>query len=288
MMLAAILFLWSLDGQSQAPKASASACGQALAVGMSPTASEICLGEEQVRLADKAEKGSPDRARHWEQAAEHYRRAVTLASSIETKARALNAIVEVHDAEHLNDFREMEQVLRELIALQPTDLSHAFRLARVQEDRGLIDAAEATLLAARYQQPDGIEPYRALAQFYARRATALHRLTESQKPPEPTSGPGERDKDGVYRVGGPVAPPQRLEGAVYPPEAMAAGIEGRVVAEVVVNEVGDVTEARVVRSVPLLDEEALRTVRNWHFRPTIVSGQAVPVRMTVTVNFTTR
>jgi len=46
-----------------------------------------------------------------------------------------------------------------------------------------------------------------------------------------------------------------------------------------------VTEARVVRSNPLLDEAALKAVREWRYDPTMVNGRAVPVRMTVTVNF---
>ena len=69
---------------------------------------------------------------------------------------------------------------------------------------------------------------------------------------------------------------------------MAAGVDGNVVAEIVINESGDVKDASVLRSVPMLDEAALKAVRNWHFAPTMVNGQAVPVRMTVTVTFTTR
>jgi TonB family protein len=38
----------------------------------------------------------------------------------------------------------------------------------------------------------------------------------------------------------------------------------------------------------MLDEAALTAVRRWHFTPTVVNGQAVPVRMTVTVNFANR
>lgn len=45
-------------------------------------------------------------------------------------------------------------------------------------------------------------------------------------------------------------------------------------------------DARIVRSIPLLDEAALEAVRKWEFEPTPVDGQAVPVRMNVTVNFT--
>jgi protein TonB len=43
-----------------------------------------------------------------------------------------------------------------------------------------------------------------------------------------------------------------------------------------------------MRSVPLLDDAALAAVRTWQYEPTLLNGQPVPVRMTVTVNFTTR
>jgi protein TonB len=92
----------------------------------------------------------------------------------------------------------------------------------------------------------------------------------------------------VYRVGGPVAAPLRLDVPKYPPDAVAAGITGAVLAEIVISESGNVTDAKVVRSIPLLDDAALQAVRNWHFEPTMVNGQGVPVRMVVTVNFTTR
>ena len=91
----------------------------------------------------------------------------------------------------------------------------------------------------------------------------------------------------IYRVGGSVVPPPRLDRPVYPPEAAAAGVEGVVIAELVIDESGEVKDAKIVRSIPLLDDAALKAVRNWHYEPTIVNGQPVPVRMTVTVNFTT-
>jgi hypothetical protein len=64
-----------------------------------------------------------------------------------------------YDAQHLDDPRQMETVLREIISLTPEDLAPVFRLAKVQEDEGLIDAAEATLLDARHKQPDAVEPW---------------------------------------------------------------------------------------------------------------------------------
>ena len=44
--------------------------------------------------------------------------------------------------------------------------------------------------------------------------------------------------------------------------------------------------ARVLRSVPLLDQAALDAVRQWQYTPTMLNGVPVPVIMTVTVTFT--
>jgi protein TonB len=47
-----------------------------------------------------------------------------------------------------------------------------------------------------------------------------------------------------------------------------------------------VKDARVLRSIALLDQAALEAVRQWEFTPTLLNGVPVPVIMTVTVNFT--
>jgi protein TonB len=47
-----------------------------------------------------------------------------------------------------------------------------------------------------------------------------------------------------------------------------------------------VSDARVLRSIPLLDQAALDAVRQWEFTPTLLNGVPVPVIMTVTVQFT--
>jgi TonB family protein len=249
---------------------------------------ELCLGDNGLRVAEALSKQAAEQPRQLEAAADHYRRAAGLASGTEARVQALESLTKVYDAQHLGQPRQVENALRELMTQQPDDLRPFFRLAKLLEDEELTDAAEDVLLSARRRQPDGVEPYRMLAQFYARRATALSRQARQQTPAPATGNPGERDENGVYLVGGPIAPPSRLDVAKYPPEAAAAGIQGNVLAEIVVNESGDVADAKVVRSIPMLDEAALQAVRNWHFAPTMVNGQSVPVRMVVTVNFTTR
>ena len=48
------------------------------------------------------------------------------------------------------------------------------------------------------------------------------------------------------------------------------------------------TNAHVLRSIPMLDQAALDAAMQWKFTPTLLNGQAVPVIMTMTVSFTLR
>jgi len=85
-------------------------------------------------------------------------------------------------------------------------------------------------------------------------------------------------------------PPVRLHDAppVYPELARAAQVQGTVIIQAVINTSGDVTDAKVLRSIPLLDQSALDAVRQWKYSPTLLNGVPVPVVMTVTVTFTLR
>jgi len=58
-----------------------------------------------------------------------------------------------------------------------------------------------------------------------------------------------------------------------------------VIIEATIDERGNVTAARVLRSAPLLDDAALAAVRQWKFTPALLNGEPIPVVMTVTVNF---
>jgi TonB family protein len=90
------------------------------------------------------------------------------------------------------------------------------------------------------------------------------------------------------RVGGDIKVPAKIQDVkpVYPPEALAAKVQGIVILEAVVGVDGAVEKARVLRSVPGLDQAAIDAVQQWRFTPTLLNGAPVPVIMTVTVNFT--
>jgi TonB family protein len=107
---------------------------------------------------------------------------------------------------------------------------------------------------------------------------------EGQSPKWVALSSGEK----ALRVGGVIKPPQRIVDVkpVYPQDAKDAKVQGVVVMEAVIGPDGKVKEAKVLRSVPMLDQAALDAVRQWEFAPTLLNGVAQTMIMTVTVNFT--
>jgi TonB family protein len=98
---------------------------------------------------------------------------------------------------------------------------------------------------------------------------------------------------GVYRPGSGVTSPQLLTQVKpqYTTDAMRAKIQGKVLLEVVVMPDGRAGDIRVIRSLDRtfgLDEEAIKAMRQWRFRPGTRQGQAVPVLVTVEMEFTLR
>ena len=71
----------------------------------------------------------------------------------------------------------------------------------------------------------------------------------------------------------------------YPQEALAQGVRGIVILDIVVDTQGKVESTGVVRSVPGLDEAAIVAARQWEYEPTKVSGKPVRVRITVPITF---
>lgn len=106
-------------------------------------------------------------------------------------------------------------------------------------------------------------------------------------------GVGGGTGGGVYRPGSGVSSPALLTQVKpqYTTEAMRAKIQGKVWLEVVVMPDGRPGNIRVVRSLDRtfgLDEEAIKAMRQWRFRPGTRQGEAVAVAVTVEMEFTLR
>ena len=99
-----------------------------------------------------------------------------------------------------------------------------------------------------------------------------------------------------------VRPPQRVRvgGSVqraklirqvrprYPVLAVQARIQGTVILEATISELGSVEDLRVIEGHPLLIGRALEAVRQWRYKPTVLNGVPVRVVTRITVRFNMR
>jgi periplasmic protein TonB len=89
-------------------------------------------------------------------------------------------------------------------------------------------------------------------------------------------------------VGGAVKPPVKIKDSkpVYPEDARRAKVQGVVITEATIGVDGKVTAAKVLRSIPMLDDAAITAVKEQLYKPTLVDGKAVAVITTVPIFFT--
>ena len=100
--------------------------------------------------------------------------------------------------------------------------------------------------------------------------------------------PAAAEAGGPMRVGGDIQQPERIVyvSPVYPELARRARIEGPVILEAMIDKQGNVSDARILRSLALgLDEAAMDAVKQWKYTTTFHNGQPVDVILTVTVVF---
>jgi protein TonB len=79
--------------------------------------------------------------------------------------------------------------------------------------------------------------------------------------------------------------PIKITKPQYPQEAFVKKIEGTVEVEILIDSGGNVARARVVQSIPALDQAALQTVYQWRFSPAIKNGHPVSTIARAPVQF---
>lgn len=111
----------------------------------------------------------------------------------------------------------------------------------------------------------------------------------------PGIGPGTNGGfgGGAMREGSGAVAPTLLRGVdpKYTTEAMRAKVQGVVKLEVLVGADGSVKDVRVLQSLDRatgLDNEAMRTAREWRFRPATYQGQPVPFLVIIEMTFSLR
>lgn len=101
-------------------------------------------------------------------------------------------------------------------------------------------------------------------------------------------GPPAPAQDGPLLVGGNIRRPDRIRMVkpLYPAIAKNAGVEATIVLNVIIDKTGNVAEVQILRGHPLLQDAAIKAVKQWKYQPAIMNGSPVSVIFPVTVEFT--
>jgi TonB family protein len=103
----------------------------------------------------------------------------------------------------------------------------------------------------------------------------------SSQPAAPAPPPVERP------IGGKVKEPTLISSMppLYPSAAKVQKVDGDVKIDALIGINGRVTSTKVISGPTLLRDPAVDAVKHWKYQPATLNGQAVPMHMTVTVQF---
>ena len=106
----------------------------------------------------------------------------------------------------------------------------------------------------------------------------------------PTPAPTPKKPEGPIRMPSSIISGKTIEKPAppYPPIAKAAGIQGTVAVQIVIDEQGRVVSAKATSGPPLLLNAAVQAAYRARFTPTVLGGQAVKVTGSITYNFVLR
>ncbi len=101
--------------------------------------------------------------------------------------------------------------------------------------------------------------------------------------------PADGGAVGPVPIGGAVSEPVRVRAPQpqYTNIARRACIQGVVVVEAIIDKEGNVTDVKLLKSLPLgLGDAAAKAIMGWKFKPATLHGNPVDVYYNLTVNFT--
>jgi protein TonB len=109
-------------------------------------------------------------------------------------------------------------------------------------------------------------------------------------PPPPPPGARQRQEDSPIFMAWEEAPELIRSTQVkpeYPPIARKAGVEGKVILQIVIDEQGNVLTADVVFSQPsgIFEEAAIKAIMQWKFKPAKQRDKPIKVRMAWPMEF---
>jgi len=126
------------------------------------------LGNSYDNLYKPARKGEKENDQFLQKAIDNYKLATEKSQDPKIKKLALDYLVYAYGPDKLNDPTQSEPIVQQMIQLDPNDTTNYFMLAKIYEDNGNLDQAEAMFNKAKEVKPKDATVYQQLAGFYQR------------------------------------------------------------------------------------------------------------------------
>ena len=150
------------------------------------------VGNSYDNLYKPARKGEAQNDGYLTQAVEFYNKAAGMQETTPAiKKLSLEYLVAAYGPDKLNDPSQSEPIVQQMIQLEPTEPTNYHALAKIYEDNGDYERAEATYVKAKEVKPSDPLVYTTLAGFYNRQgdfektiASLTEGITIEQNNPE--------------------------------------------------------------------------------------------------------
>ena len=126
------------------------------------------LGNSLDNLYKPSRVGEKENDSYLQRAIENYKIAAERETDPKMKKLALEYLVAAYGPDKLNDPSLSEPIVKQMISMEPNEPTNYFALAKIYEDSGMYEDAEATLLKAREVRPNEPTVYTTLAGYYNR------------------------------------------------------------------------------------------------------------------------
>ena len=141
---------------------------EAIAADPNLTAAYFFLGNSYDNLYRPARRGEAANDQLLTKAVDNYKKAASMEQDPKIRQLALEYLVAAYGPDKLNDPSQQEPLVQEMIKLNPSEPTNYFALAKIYEDNGDYENAEATFLKAKEVRPQEPTVYTQLAGFYNR------------------------------------------------------------------------------------------------------------------------
>jgi tetratricopeptide (TPR) repeat protein len=112
--------------------------------------------------------GEPENDAYMQKAIEWYKKAAEKEPDPQFRQRAMQYLVAAYGPDKLNNPAEAEPIVKRMIEMDPSEYLNYLELAKIYENAGRYDDAEAQLLKAREVKPKQPEVYAAISAYYNR------------------------------------------------------------------------------------------------------------------------